>query len=190
MGTRCFESARRPSRRQRGHHGNPRLPALKPVGRPYRAALPYSDPLAYGSRPPTRVAYLPASSRAPALIGVHAFTTADSRPGHHKAPLLRQEVAPQVTGHPLDDVSELELLEPLRWDAAPAVNQPEQISGDGPGAIQLTTWGSETALFKITRPRPGTSDRARLSRGPSTGLGHRQSRPAQGLSAARSATGG
>lgn len=44
-------------------------------------------------------------------------------------PFLRP--APEVPGHPLDHIPELELGEPLRRDAFDAVDQPEQVPGDG-----------------------------------------------------------
>ena len=42
---------------------------------------------------------------------------------------------PQVVAHPFNDVSELEPLQQLRRDAAPAVHEPEQVASDQSGAV-------------------------------------------------------
>ena len=49
-----------------------------------------------------------------------------------RPPLLRPEVAPEVLADTFEDVPELELPQPVLRDAAPAVNEPEQVARDGP----------------------------------------------------------
>ena len=71
-------------------------------------------------------------------------------------PFLRPEVAPEVPGHPLDDVPELDPRELLRRNPLHPVDEPQQIPSDGARAVRVpavvdgqeraqnTVWGRDS----------------------------------------------
>jgi hypothetical protein len=89
-----------------------------------------------------RIGARPGSSCSPARIVVEVFAG---------PPLLRPEMPPQVLRDALDDVPEFELGKPLLPDAAPAVDQPEQVAGDRAGVVRFPALvdGQEQAVTDL-----------------------------------------